>query len=154
MAWTYAALKAAITALNPMPADMPGIVAAINGQLSSVILDITVSDIDKIVVPTGELFALQQLSSAALSGTTPPTQRDQVIVAAWNFSQILARWTTLETRDSQVWASSRAVLVGLQAAGVLSSASVAAITALRSGQTPVWQPPVTTGDIQTAEAQP
>ena len=154
MAWTYAALKAAITALNPMPADMPGVVAAINGQLITVVLDIAVSDIDRIIVPTGELFALQQLSSIPLSGTTPPTPRDQAIVAAWNFAQILARWTTIQTSVPSIWTSCQAVLTGLQSAGVLSSASVSAITAMRTGQIPVWYPPVNLNDIQTAEVQP
>lgn len=154
MAWTYADVKTAIAALNPMPADNAGIADALNAQTHSINRDISVSAVQKVLVPTGELFAVNQIAAKPLSGTNPPTQEDQVTVAAWALSRMLDRWEVIETSQDAVWTDSLRSLNGLMAANVLTSASVNAISALRTVAAPVWDPPLTVGDIQTAKAQP
>jgi hypothetical protein len=154
MPWTYASLKAAIAALSPMPASPDQIAAAVNAQTIAATADVMCADVEKVVVPTGEFFAIYQTSLKTPSGQTPATQTDQVIAAAWAFYRMLNQWTTIQTSNAAVLAAVRAGLTGLQSAGLLSAASVAAIDALWTANAPVWVPAVTAGDVQTAEAQP
>jgi hypothetical protein len=93
------------------------------------LVDISTSVIVAIIVPTGEMFTIQMLANKALSGQTPPTPEDQATgKAAWSFLKMVDRWATIETSRPDIWADSLATLGVLQSAGVLSAASVAAIT--------------------------
>ena len=154
MSWTYSQLKAAIGQLSPTPPDVSSIAAAINAQMQQTAQNLQVSDIEKILVPTGELYAITQTAAKTPSGSSPPTAADQVIAAAWAFSRMLDRWVTIETSTSTIWTACSSVMSDLETAGLLSAASVTAIGALQLPNAPVWEPAVTVGDVQTAEAQP
>ncbi len=151
MAWTYAALKSAIASLSLMPVGNAAIAAAINAENDSpTTVDIQSSAVEAIVVPTGEFYAIYQASLKAPSGASPPTAADQVIAGAWNFYRMLNQWTTVSTSQAPVLAGVKAALGGLEAAGLISTNSVAAIEALWVSTPPLWVPAVTVGDVQTA----
>ena len=95
-----------------------------------VLRDIATSAVDKITIPSGEMFAIQTLSTKPLSGLTPPAGLDLLIAAAWSFTKMVDRWATIETSNAGIWAACQAGMAALQAAGVLSPASIAAIKAL------------------------
>jgi hypothetical protein len=95
-----------------------------------VLLDIATSAIEMIIVPPGEMFAIQTLADKVLSGQTPPTQEDRATGTAWSFLKMLDRWTTIDASKPDIWADCQTNMAALQAAGVLSAKSIAAITAL------------------------
>jgi hypothetical protein len=150
MTWTYAEIAAAYRALSPVPTSLASAAATLNAQTVAAVLDITTAAIDSVIVPTGEAYAITALGAKALSGASPPTQADQVIIAAWNVTRMLTQWQTIQTSNPAVLSPVQAALSGLQSAGVLSSASAAAILALINVHVPKWQPPITAGDLQTA----
>jgi hypothetical protein len=154
MAWTYKQLQTAVAVLSPAPGTPDVAAAAINAQTTTAAQDIAVAAIEAIIVPTGELYAITQAAAKVPSGQAPPTAEDQVIAAAWSFTQMLGRWTTIQASNPALWSACQTVMAGLQAAGLLSASSVAAIAALQTASVPTWQPVVNAGDIQTAQAQP
>jgi hypothetical protein len=88
--------------------------------------DVGSANIQKIIVPTGELFKITRTGAAALDGTA----KDALIGAAWSFSEMLSRWSTIETSNPDTWKAAQASMAALEASGLLSAASIAAITAL------------------------
>ena len=150
MAWTYAEIAAAYKALSPVPASLADAAETLKAQTVPAVLDITTAAIDSVIVPTGEAYAITALGAKPLSGASPPTPEDQVIIAAWNVNRMLTQLTTIATSIPAVLAPVQAALSGLQSAGVLSAASAAAILALINVQVPKWQPPIAAGDLQTA----
>ncbi len=148
--WTYAALKTAYQAITPAPAELTAACATLNAQTVDVAADLATTDVDRVLVPTGEMYAVTQLAAKATSGASPPTAEDQAIVAAWNVVRMLTQWQTIQTSNATLAGQVKAALSGLVAAGVVSSASVAALEALMTQTVPVWQPALTVGDLQTA----
>ena len=155
--WTYAALKAAIAALSPAPAagDYAGAAAALNAQTVTLTGQAFTVGAAKLVAQTsGNMSWARVLQRAQGTATVPPaTTMDMAILAAR---------TIVSMPDAQLvnpaagsgWAAWLAGLTALQAVGDLTAADVAAIDALASVTAPAWSPPVTAGDVQTAEAQP
>ncbi len=154
MAWTYAEIAAAYRALSPVPASLAAAAATLNAQTVPAVLDVTTAAIDSVIVPTGEAYAITALGAKALSGASPPTSGDQVIIAAWNVNRMLTQLQTIATSNPAVLTPVQNALSGLQSAGVLSSASAAAILALINVTVPKWQPALTTRDIWLAIGQP
>ena len=148
MAWTFKALRAGIAALDPAIISDVDRAAALNAQTQSKAMPVSVSDIEKIIVPTGELFKITTIGSQTPSGAPS----DQLIAAAWSFARMMERWQTIEVDNADLWAAAKSTLEGLQSAGVLSAGSVVAIEELRSRQVLVWAPPVTAYDIAAAGA--
>ena len=154
MAWTPDQLKAAIAAMSPLPDGMDAIAAALNAETQPMSVDVLTTEVEKIIVPTGEFFSIYQASIKAPSGNNPPTQADQVIAIAWNFYRMLNQWQTIETSSAPVLAAVEMALSSLEAASLISPASAGAITALITRQAPVWQPPVSLRDVWIAQGQP
>lgn len=92
--------------------------------------DVSAGDVEAIIVPTGELYAINQLAAKAPSGASPPTTADEAIATAWNFARMIDRWPIIQTSLANVWASVQSAFTALQTAGVLSSTSISTITAL------------------------
>jgi hypothetical protein len=148
MAWTYAALKEAEAALG---IDDPGeAAAALNAQTVIAVSDIATSDARAVLLLSGEWFKVKQLAKTALNGTA----QDQAVAAADICVDTMTLTTTLHTSDDAMWATMQPMIGALQAAGVVSAASVAAWNALRMPTVPKWQPTLDAGHIQTARAQP
>jgi len=154
MAWTQDQLKAAITALSPMPSSIEAIASTLNAEVQSVAVDVSTTDVEKIIVPTGEFYSIYQVSIKTPSGTNPPSQADQVMGLAWYFYRMLNQWQTIQTSQPSVMAAVTVAISQLEAAGILSVASAGAITALTTQSAPVWQPAVTSRDIWIAQGQP
>ena len=82
----------------------------------------------------------------------PVTANDAAIIAAIN---------AVESSDSDIvdpaiaatWAAFQSGITSLCNIGDLSAATVSTISALTTKTVPMWDPPVTAGDIQTAMAQ-
>ena len=95
-------------------------------QQAAVATDITITALEAIIVPTRELFRISQIA-----GTTPTGGAADVnIAAAWSLMLMATKWTSITTSDAVIWASCQADIATLESAGVLSSASVQAITSL------------------------
>ena len=88
-------------------------------------VDVTTAAIEQIIVPTGELFAINTLSQKTPSGASPPTDADEAIAAAWNVMRMLNQWTVIETSVAAIWSATQTAMTALVAANVLSSASMA-----------------------------
>jgi hypothetical protein len=93
-------------------------------------VDIDVSNLMRIIIPTGELYELVRVSQQAPSGAQPPTAQDQIIVAAWSFVSALQKFTAIETSDEIIWQESLATMNALVVAQILSPDSVMAISNL------------------------
>jgi hypothetical protein len=154
MPWTHAQLKAAYLALSPAPADDTAAAVAINSQTT--ILppqDVSCSDARQVILLTGEWVAIKALAAHPVSSFTAPTPADQAAIAAATCVAALDPSSNIETlavSSAPVWAAVQGMLLALSVAGVLTSASAAALTALRTPTVPTWQPPVTAEDVATA----
>ena len=104
---------------------------------AAVTVDVLTADVQKIIVPTMELFRITRESEKPTTGGP----EDAVIAAAWSFTEMLTRWENIETSHPDTWAAAQAVMAGLLAAGLLSQASVTAITALVN-PAPAAPPPI------------
>jgi hypothetical protein len=87
--------------------------------------DVASSEIQKIIVPTGELFKITRAGALPLDGS-----KDALIGAAWSFSEMLSRWQTIETSSAETWKAAQASMGALKAAGLLSAESIVAIAEL------------------------
>lgn len=94
-------------------------------QQAAVATDITIAALEAVIVPTGELFKISQLAATTPTGVA----NDVNIAAAWSLMLMVQKWTTITTSDAATWVAWQANLTALEGAGVLSSASVQAITA-------------------------
>ena len=153
MAWTYEDLKkadpggddltAAADKLNTAMADPVTVavsVAAIHGAL--------------MLAPTGDWLRIQALAGMAFSSGFPatPTPQDQAIAAA-RLAITLAE-SKVETIAPESWPQVAMFLGGLQQAGVVSSATMAKLSAMASHVAPKWQPPITVRDLWIVRGQP
>jgi hypothetical protein len=149
---TYALIKSAIAALpSPAPTDAPTLTTMLNSQSTPGFIDINCSDLEKIIVPTGEFFAIYKMSLMTLSGQTPPTTMDQVIGIAWNFYRMVTQWNTIQTSNAELRASCVTAMGALQAAALLSATSQTAIEALWSVMIPDYAPALQVIDVETAQ---
>ena len=92
--------------------------------------DVSAGAVEAIIVPSGELWGIQQAANKPASGTMPLTPQDQIIALAWSFNETLKRFDTIATGTPSVLKSVQTTLGNLQAVGLLSAESVAAISAL------------------------
>lgn len=151
--WTVAQVKAADAALSPPLSDTNAAAAALNAQTTTLPpQDINTGDVERILVPTGEMFAINAFSQKTVSNPVSPTISDIQIMAAWNMVRILERFNVIQTSLDSVWQASQEQLGILEQAGLLSPSSAAAIAALRTPTVPLWDPPLTGNDIATARA--
>ena len=95
-----------------------------------VAMDVQAGAVEAIIVPSGELWGIQQAANKPASGTVPLTPLDQIIALSWSFNETLKRFDTIATGTPSVLKSVQTTLGNLQAVGLLSAESVAAISAL------------------------
>ena len=145
--WTFNELKAADVAIGIE--DLAAAAVALNAQSVARVRDIPTAEARAVLLLSGEWFRIKQLAKLDLNGTA----RDRVVAAADVCVDTLTLTTMLHTADEATWTAMQPLIGGLQQAGVLSAGSVAAWEAMRTPTVPVWSPPVTAGDIQTARAQ-
>ena len=156
MTWTYAALKGAIAALSPPPAlgDYAGAAAVLNAQTATLTGQAFTVHAAKIVAQTSTNMSWARIlqRAQATAAIPPATATDAAILAA----RTVASMDDAQVVDpsSAGYAAWQAGLNALQGVGDLTTADVAAINALATVAAPAWSPPVTAGDVQTAEAQP
>ena len=152
MAWTYAQLKAAIAAL---PAGTAGIAAAINAQtvaMTNVIVLWTDMKAVLRTAPTGD-WAKIVMRSRMPSVVPPVSAQDFAVMAAINAVQS-ENTDRFDPTNAQVWAAVQSGINALANVGDVAPATLTILNSLTSRTSPVWEPPVTAGDIQTAGAQP
>lgn len=158
--WTPQQLKAAVLALSPAPADDQAAADAINAQtVQASPADFPAAFAFNVLdaSATADWFKVVQRSKQALSGSATPTAADMAVLAASAAVALMqVPGETVRASDTTTWARFTASLAALQAVGDVSAASVSAITALAtpSPTAPKWVPAVTSGDVQTAKAQP
>lgn len=146
MAWTYAALNAAVAALSPMPSDLSGQANAINAQTKTVVNPLSwkaIKTVVQISLSWSKVVLRSRLSdgSAANLAAINAVETDDALI--------------IDPANSGAVSTVQAGLGALLAAGDITLADVSAINALFAAvAVPLWVPAVTTGDIQTALNQP
>jgi hypothetical protein len=125
------------------------IAAALNAQTHEVAVDISGRDCKSLLLQTGEWGALCILADPTMTPNLRADVRAAAIVARDTLLQDLA----IQIHVPAVAAGVAQMLGALVQAGVISAASQAAMLALGTVTQPVWNPPLTAGDIQTAKAQ-
>lgn len=155
MAWTYASLKLAINALNPVPPDLASIAAAINAQTTTTTgVSFTWQSARTIAQTSVNASWSRIIVRARETPARPPvTLQDMAILTAINAVSMDGS-LLVEPSNAAAWAAFQSGLGALQAVGDLIASDVAAISLLTQATIPKWQPAVNTGDIQTAQVQP
>lgn len=142
----YPALKVAIAALSPMPSGYTAIAAALNAQTTTTTVPFawkTAKLITQLSGSWSKVVLRARLSDASTAN-----------IAAINAYE-MADDTEFHPENPTAMSTLAGGLAALQAVGDITAADVAAIQALAGPMTvPVWVPPVTAGDVQTAENQP
>ncbi len=149
MSWTFAQVKAADAAAGANP-NITTAAATLNAQTTTTIVDVPVGEVEGYLLVNGILPAMQAWAAAHPTDTTG-------VLAVIESMQALVSAPTLETVAMSNPATNAAVtkMVGaLAAAGLMTSAQASALLEMATVTIPVWQPPITPGDIQTARAQP
>lgn len=123
---------------------------ALNGKMVAVLLDTPVAEVSRIIVPTGELFAITMQSEAR-----PPTE---LVGVCWNFSRMLDRWNSIGTSEPGVAEAVAGSMAKLQDAKLLSADSASKIAALGVGEVTYLSTigatsPLNAADIANARAE-
>lgn len=141
----YLAVKEADAALGiEDPADAA---AALNAQTETVTVAVQTNDMREVLWPPLEYAELVLLSQERDFDVTPRDTVKQAITAR----SVLDSGGSIAADDATQWDQ---VTADLRELGVVSTASTDALAALRTAAAPVWQPALTSGDIQTAREQP
>lgn len=156
MAWTYEQLKTAVNALSPAMANLTDAATRINAQTTTASSLASVADMHGILMlsSTSDWVRIEQRAAQSLSSGWPgsPVAADAPIaVAKAAVSLVSSQVTQVQATD---WANFTTALGVLVTSGDISAASHTAIGSLGTATVPMWSPPVSTGDIQTALAQP
>jgi hypothetical protein len=143
----YVALKEADAALGIE--DETEAAAALNAQTKTVTVDVPNTSIREVLATDMEYSKVQLLSEERDYLSTP---LEMVELAIWavNFMNS-GGMTRAAGKDTTAWDK---VVANFDALPPVSDASMDKIRNLRSDTVPVWQPPVTAGDVQTAREQP
>lgn len=156
-AWTIAQLRVADAAIGS-PADISAAAFALNAQTGSRFeQDISWSGIRNILMNNFDWGNLIYCATAG-SGTALPggaTQTVPIQIAAMGIRESClygGQFASSVTVNWNKFLAAAKLLTPLPVGGI-STASMTAITALRTPTAPVWSPAVTAGDIQTARAQ-
>ena len=151
--WTYAQLKAAyIAAGSPAVAAA---VATLNAQTVAMTNVIVLwADMKSILrmAPTYDWDKIV-MRSRMPSVVPPVSAQDFAVMAAINALESEST-DRFDPTNAQVWAAVQSGINALAAVGDVAPATVTILASLTSKTSPVWEPPVTAGDIQTAGAQP
>lgn len=144
MAWTYEALRAALAGLGAL--DDAAAAAALAAEVVAEVRDIPTAEVRAILLETGEWGGITLLSRRVPSPEVPA----EAVAAAITVLDTLSLTTTLEVTQAATWAAVQQVCAGLEAAGVVSPATVARILALRQVTRPAWSPAPTQYDVAAA----
>lgn len=151
-AWTHAQLKAAYIALGS-PADLGAAATTLNAQT------VTLSN-QPFAWSSGKAIARRAATgdwsrivarSRQVPALPPATALDAAILAAINAVEA-EDGDVIDPTNAAEWGAFQGGISALATEGDISSATIAAITALTSPTVPVWEPPVTGADIQNAKA--
>ena len=152
-AWTYLQLKAAYVAIGSPP--LAAAVATLNAQTVAVTNAIILWPDMKAVLrmaPTDDWEKIV-IRSRMPSVVPPVSAQDFAVMAAINALESEST-DRFDPTNAPVWAAVQAGIQALANVGDVAPATVAILASLTSKTSPVWEPPVTAGDIQTAGAQP
>lgn len=121
---------------------------ALNVKTIPVVLDLIVAEVEKIIVPTGELFGI----------STRPVGQDPLSATCWNYSRMLDRWSIIPTSSPPILDATTASLDDLEKAGLLSAASVKSILDMTQGTVTYLSTigatsPLSAADIANARAE-
>lgn len=157
MAWTYADLKTAYTALGI--SDITAAAAALNAQtVTSAAIDLSWSAIRDVLMNNFDWGTLVLVAETTVGATLPGggTQTVAIRAAANAIRECCIYGGVFNSSNATVWArlTSAASLLTPSTVGGISSASATAVSALRTPTVPKWDPRIETGAIQTALVQP
>lgn len=151
-AWTYTQLKAAYVAAGSPP--LAAAVATLNAQTVAVTNAVVLwADMKAILrtVPTEDWARI--VMRARMPSVVPPVSaQDFAVMAAINAVEA-ENTDSFDPKNIAVWTAVQAGIQALANVGDVAPATVAILASLTSKTSPVWEPPVTAGDVQTAGAQ-
>ncbi len=148
--WTYAALKAALAALAPAPDSLEAKAEAINAQAGQQTVDVPARDVRGVLYARGKLPAVSRKAIDARLGT----DSSDPAFAALHLVEMWGEGATIPMTIPAIAAQCEADLALLVGAEIITEDDKAAALSLATRTRPIWDPPVTAGDVQTAEAQP
>lgn len=154
-------IAAAYWALTPTPSNPPTMteveanVKVLNAQTTTSttpLASVPVAAVHGVLLlsATYDWAKIETQAAQAYSTGWPsnPNAGDGLIAAAKNAVTLAtSQVTAVQPAD---WPAFLASLQALQSAGVVSTESLAAVEALATYTQPVWSPPLTVGDLQTA----
>ena len=141
---TYAVIHGAYQALSPAPATLADAVAVMNAQTQPASVNVPATAVRDYLLTTGEWGALM----LAIQPGSTATQQVQGIILS--LKTLVDTGATVQSSIAVVRSSVTGWLGAMQTAGLLSAATVAALEAMWTQNVPVWSPPLTVGDLQTA----
>jgi hypothetical protein len=147
MAWTYQDVKAADAALGIE--DESEAAAALNAQTKTATVDVANAAICEVLATDME-YSKVQLISEERDYLATPLETVELAIWAINFMNS-GGMTRAAGKDTTAWDK---VVANFDALPPVTDASMDRIRGLRNDTVPVWQPPVTAGDVQTAREQP
>lgn len=155
-AWTDTQLAAAYEAL-PVQATLTDAAKALNGQTTQVAVDVPVQAVAGYLGNAMKLAGFLQWASAPPIGASPASIAAATELAfAFEHPQLFPTFFMSMAATATQMEGALAALVssGTGVTGPITATDQAAIMALASATVPVWQPAITSADIQIARAQP
>ena len=152
-AWTDAQLAAAYAALSPAPTSLLAAAEALNAQTMTATVDVPVQSV------AGYLGNAMKLAGFLQWAASPPAGASAASIAAaeelafaFEHPQLFPTFFMSVPATATQMEGALAALVspGTGVTGPITATDQAAIMALASATVPVWEPPVTTGDILRA----
>lgn len=159
MAWTLAQLKTADAALVGAPLALDVATAQLNAQTTtSPAVDLAWSAIRDVMMNNFDWGTLVACCNTAVGMANPGggTQTAAIRNAAVAIRDCCIYGGMFASSNATVWSrlTAAANLLIPSTVGAITSASASAVVALRAPTVPTWAPPLNTGDVQTARAQP
>lgn len=156
-AWTIAQLKAADAAISS-PANLSTAAATLNAQTEVLSAqNISWASVRDVLMNNFDWGTLVYCATVDIGGILPggATQTAVIQASAMAIRECCIYGGTFSASVTADWNALVAAANNLTPANVagISAASANAVVALRTPTVPVWAPPVTAGDVQTARTQ-
>ena len=147
--WTFAALRVALSGMKSLSAADAA--AALAAQTTTSIVDVSTTDARALLLKSGEWGKLVRYSRMTPADALP-AQVIEVCITMVDSLSPSSNLTIIEAKTDDDWTAIQQVCGGLQAAGILSASTTAALLALRVQTKPVWVPAPTEQDVLGARA--
>ena len=152
-AWNDTQLATAYGALSPAPTSLLAAAATLNAQTTQITVDVPVQSVAGYLGNAMKLAGFLAWAASPPAGASPASIAAAMELAfAFEHPQLFPTFfMSIPATATQMEAALAALVSpGTGVTGPITATDQAAIMALASAAVPVWEPPVTTGDILRA----